>query len=104
MPGFSGAAVPATEAARNDTIIGRPLGSAMPTRSPRLDAGRRELFRDRLHLIAQRAVGEADGCSGRMMAVLSDGACSSRSTSVDDVWRQVLTTHRRDTARPEPRG
>ena len=34
VAGLSGAAVPAIEAARNETIAGRPFGNAMPTRSP----------------------------------------------------------------------
>jgi len=33
--GLSGAAVPATDAARKQTTAGKPFGSAMPTRSPR---------------------------------------------------------------------
>jgi hypothetical protein len=33
--GFSGAAVPAIDAARNVTMLGNPFGSAVPTRSPR---------------------------------------------------------------------
>ena len=52
--GFSGAAVPAIDAARNATIIGSPFGSAMPTRSP-------------------RATSEAASCSATVWT------CSSRS-------------------------
>ena len=52
--GLSGAAVPATAAARNDTIIGRPLVSDVRDAIAAVDAGGGQLLGDGLHLLAQR--------------------------------------------------
>ena len=63
--GFSGAAVPAIDAARNDTIIGRPFGSAMPTRSPRPTPAAAKLFGYGLNLSAERTVTDSKVVVGK---------------------------------------
>ena len=83
--GFSGAAVPATDAARNDTIIGSPLGSAMPTRSPRLTPAAAKLFRDGLHLVAQRRIGDVEVLFRKDDGGLAGGARSNKSDNVDGI-------------------